>query len=54
MQNQKKEVKSKEYKEIQIEQNEVTFSDYYSFNLQNLAQKIKMQTYRPKSKMLYL
>ena len=54
MQNQKKEIKSKEYKEIQIEQNEVTFSDYYSFNLQNLAQKIKMQNYKRRANILYL
>ena len=31
-----------------------SLADYHNFNLEALAQKIKMQTYRPKPKMLYL
>lgn len=33
---------------------ETSLSDYYNFNLRELSQKIKIQSYRPKPKMLYL
>jgi hypothetical protein len=54
MQNEKKEINKTGNESFHIELEEAKLSDYYNFNLQNLAQKIKMQTYRPKSKMFYL
>ena len=53
MEKQNREFKKQSYKEFYLELEEVSLSDYYNFNLQNLAQKIKMQDYRPKPKMLY-
>ena len=32
----------------------VTLAEYYNFNLQKLAEIIKIQNYKPKPKMLYL
>ena len=53
MEKQKKEFRKTE-NNIFADYKEVSLSDYYNFNLQNLAQKIKMQDYKPKPKMLYL
>ena len=50
----KKEFKKINYKEYYFDLEETCFSDYCNFNLQNLAQKIKTQAYRPKPRMLYL
>ena len=54
MEKQKKEFKKTDYREYYLGLEEAALSDYYNFNLKNLAQKIKMKDYRPKPKMLYL
>ena len=50
MENKKEKFKTKQQAE---EKNDLPLVDYHSFNLSHLAQKIKMQNYRPKPKMLY-
>ena len=50
MNNEKDKIQKNESIEIN---NETSLADYHNFNLQALAQKIKMQNYRPKPKMLY-
>lgn len=54
MEKRKKDLRKADYKEFYSDFKEITLSDYYNFNLQNLAQKIKMQNYKPKPKMVYL
>ena len=50
----KKKVKKPEYEELDLGIENTPLSDYYNFNIQALASKIKMQNYKPKPKMLYL
>ena len=37
-----------------IDSDLILLSEYCNFNLRKMADKIKLQTYRPKPKMLYL